>query len=348
MRFRALALVLALIVPSERVAHADGPLAPAAAVIPGFVVHGTGHFVAGQPAIGRRLLLIEGIGLAMLAGSLGGLAATGASRYTVVPFAVGAVVGFDLFALSFLADVYGTAAPGGLGTPLRATPRLEAEVGVRFVHDPQFAYGALAFQRLNFRHHRVRLSPSAWQAPSGRAGEVAFLAGYRLVGPTTDPADAHGKDGSALDLEGAAGHRSYQADGFATTTVEARASGRLDLFHLGSTLRGSFTELSLGVALAKHQYAIGASENDTILLTRFALGMYLGPAGELSMHFDHRRDTLAGGMLVPGIGAGYLGFAGASFRTWIGDTFGFAVEGDVGSAWLLGAALRVRQGGRTW
>ena len=175
-----------------------------------------------------------------------------------------------------------------------------------------------------------------------------MLGGYRVAGPTTETRETTRRDGTALDLEAGLAHRSYRNDGFATTTYEGRISGRLDLFRLGPTLRGAFTELQVGLAVAKNRYTIGASEWDTILLTRFAFGMYLGRSGELAAHYDHRRDGLAGGMIIPGIGAGFLGSAGLSYRTWLGDTLGLSVDGTVGAAWILGGALLVRQGGQTW
>lgn len=358
----ALALTIALASPTARAEPRKNPtLAPVAAVVPGALIHGSGHFVAGQTTTAKRLLIGETVGLALLVGSFGGLAATGASRYTVTPLAVTAVVGFDLFALSFLADVYGTTAPdGGTGAPLRARSRLESEVGVRAVHDPQFPYGAVAFQRLDVREGRFRLSPSAWQAPRAGAGEVAVLVSARFVGPTTRAEDTRRVDGSFLDAELVGGHRAYRMDGFSTTLVEWRASGRLDLHHLGGTLRGSFAELQVGAALATHRYSVGASERDVLLLTRIGWGMYLGPhagergplglsrAGEATVFYDHRRDTIAGGMLLPGIGAGYLGFAGVSARYWLDRTFGLAADGLVGSAWIGGVSLLVRDGGRAW
>ncbi|MBI2393140.1 MAG: hypothetical protein HYV09_26380 [Deltaproteobacteria bacterium] len=358
----ALALTIALAATTARSEPRKHPtLAPVTAVVPGALVHGSGHFVAGHTTTAKRLLITETIGLALVVGSLGGLAATGASRYTVTPLAVGAVVGFDLFALSFLADVYGTTAPdGGTGAPLRTRSRLESEVGVRAVHDPQFPYGAVAVQRLDLREGRVRLSPSAWQAPRGGAGELSVLVSARLVGPGTRPEDTrhlaepqtHPADGSFLDAELVGGHRGYLGDGFSTTWVEWRASGRLDLHHVGSTLRGSFAELQLGAALATHRYSIGASERDVLLLTRIGWGMYVGRglshAGEVTVFYDHRRDTITGGMLLPGIGAGYLGFAGFSARYFLDRTFGVAAEGLVGSAWIGGVSLVVRQAGRAW
>ena len=56
-----------------------------ASVVPGVVVHGSGHWVAGRPRAARRLLLLEGIGLGAFLGGGLTLVLTGANRYVVGP-----------------------------------------------------------------------------------------------------------------------------------------------------------------------------------------------------------------------------------------------------------------------
>jgi hypothetical protein len=69
-----------------------------------------------------------------------------------------------------------------------------------------------------------------------------------------------------------------------------------------------------------------------------AFGAYLGQGqGELKLGYNHRRDTLAGGLRPPGVGAGYLGFLSQRSELYFG-TFGVATEVAYGSA-LMGSAF---------
>ena len=320
-------------------ARADRTVATAAAIVPGVVVHGTGHFVAKEPAIGRKLLAVEAIGLGMTFTSLAAVAATGASRRVVAPFAVMAVVGVGLFGLSAISDIYGVVAPrDGFGQPVRA-PWLETSVGVRAIHDPQFHYGALVDQSIDARISRVHLRGESMTAPTGGYHRFAGLAGVRLT---------RARDGSFLDLETVLSHRAYRFDGFSATTVEVRASSLLDLHRFARTLRGSFAELQLGGAIASYRYTYGGTEGDDLLLLRLGYGLYLGKRSEVSIYYDHRRDSIVGGGLVPGIGAGYVGFCGVDGRWFFDPQWGVAFDARMGGAYLAGASLVFRQGASSW
>ena len=91
---RALPALLVLLVLSGKAGAADapsedpgppvlkrGPAATGAAIFPGVVVHGAGHFVAGNRRTGYRLLAMEGLGAGLTLGGFATLALTGASRH---------------------------------------------------------------------------------------------------------------------------------------------------------------------------------------------------------------------------------------------------------------------------
>src|SRR6476659_8021063 len=109
--------VIALVLASPHDARAEEPadtasiakpepepgrraLAVGAAIVPGLLVHGSGHFVAGDTRGGYRLLALEGIGLGTLALGFVPIVATGASRRFVGPAAALSVVGAGLFVMS--------------------------------------------------------------------------------------------------------------------------------------------------------------------------------------------------------------------------------------------------------
>src|SRR5262245_11756703 len=88
-------------------------LAIGAAVVPGVVLHGAGHFAAGDTRSGLRLLAIGGAGAGLAAGSVAGLAITGASRHFAIPLVLSTITGAGFFMLTALADLYGVIMPAG-------------------------------------------------------------------------------------------------------------------------------------------------------------------------------------------------------------------------------------------
>ncbi|HZF50709.1 MAG TPA: hypothetical protein VE093_18750 [Polyangiaceae bacterium] len=344
-------------------------LAVAASIAPGALVHGAGHFVAGDPTTGFRLLTMEGVGFGLTAGSLSLLAATGASRRFTTPLAALTAVGAGLFAISWLADIYGVAMPEpARGSPPLGAPFVETQLGARYVYDPTFAYRMFLVPSIDLRWRSLRLMPSAWFATDDVNARLRALAAYRISGPTPTRSDARevgAPDGSFLDLETAVTHHRYGATqagalgsvgGFAVTTVEASLHGRLDAQHIAEPLRGSFIELGAGGAVAVHSYPT-TTEGNTLLLVRFAYGVYIGrpcagapgcsfsSAGEAKVYYDHRHDDYAAGLKVRGLGSGVPGHFGLTGSLFFTPSWGVSLDAQVGSAYVAGASLVFRQGG---
>ena len=319
-------------------------LAVAIAVGPGAVVHGAGHWALGRPKTAARLALIQGAGLGGMVVGLAGLAVTGASRYVVAPLALATIAGAGLFALPWLADIYGSAAlpDGASAAPTRA-PVLISELGHRYVWDAQFRYRHFLVQGADLRFSRLRLAQSGWFALDDDNARMRLLVAHRLSGPTPDEVSA---DGSFLDLEAALTHHRFDSDGFRSLTGEVSLNLRRDLAGMDRALGGSFVEAGAGLALQRFEYrvpgvSIDADTND-LLLARFAFGFYLGEAGEAQLYYDHRHDDFAAGLELTGLGSGVAGHFGADAR-WFWGQWGVRAEGQVGSAWLGGLSLMFRQ-----
>lgn len=330
-------------------------LAVGASIVPGVLVHGSGHYVLGQPQAARRLVLWEAAGLGgILAGGLP-LYFSGASRYVVGPAALLAGAGFGLFALTFLTDVYGSAVPASArGAALRQLPLIETELGYRYVYDPQFRYRHFAVQGLDLRYDRLRLAPSAWLALDDGNLRARLLGAYRFYGPGARPAAA-ARDGTALDVQVAVTHHRFDSDGFSSLTAETALHGRLDFARLDPAFAGSFGEFGAGIALQALDYeapGLGFAEDiETLLLMRFAFGVYLGqePArrgGEWLVYYDHRHDGYAAGLKLTGLGSGVLGHFGTSLRYFVTESWGFSAEAEAGSAYVVGVSGLYRYGGR--
>ncbi len=338
--------------PRSRPSGARRALAIGASLVPGVAAHGAGHYVLGDPRTGSRLLLAEGVGLGATAVGGVSLFLTGASRYLVAPLAALTIAGVGIFAVSWLADIYGvTAGPEGTGIPLLFAPRLESELGYRYVYDPQFAYRSFFVSGLRLNYRDFRLEPSAWIATDDANARWRVLSAWRMFGPLPAPA-ARARDGSRLDLQAAVTHHRYDSDGFNTVTVELALDGRLDLERWAEPLRGSFADFGVGAALQTFDYDavdLGfASDVEQMLLARFGFGMYLGdPAergGEVSLYYDHRHDDFAAGLKLTGLGSGIPGHFGSEVRYYFSRDFGVLVDAQAGSAYILGMSLLYRVG----
>jgi hypothetical protein len=357
----AASLLVALVVadaPASVPVPQRGPLPIAAAVVPGVLLHGSGHYAAGDQPTAWRLFRAETLGVGLLVVGLGTLAVTGASDRTVEPAIWTAAAGGGLFATSWLADLYGVIAPpGGVGSPLLVLPSVEASFGTRYVGDPTLEGHTFLAPALDVRFGRWRVSPAAWFAVDGGSNNrLEAEAAFRFVGPRAGAAAVPATDGSYFDLVAKVIHHRYSDDpagpllaAFDMTTGELRADGRYDLRRYAPSLTGAFVEGSAGVGIGGYHYpAAATTETNTMLLARFAFGLYAGRRadrwGEARIFYDHRHDDFAGGLKMPGLGSGPLGHFGLDGRVFVSNRWGARAEVQVGAAWVAGVSVVYRYG----
>lgn len=312
-----------------------------AALVPGAAAHGAGHFVLGEHAAARRLLLAEGIGLGVAAAGGIPLYLTGASRhYTAVPVAM-LVSGAGVFLLSWAADVYGATGASGPRAPPTPSP-VELELGYGHVQDPRFDYRSFAVAAARFELGPVELAPLAWIAMDDDNQRLRLEARHVFW---------RGDDASRLEVASAATHHRYPDDGFAVSTLEASVGGRLDMARVGASMAGSFADLSLGLGSELTNYYTPGAGADLgeILLVRFGYGVAFGcPGGvhgEASIYYDHRRDTFTGG-ISPGTGpgSGFMGLLGTEALVHIGTRWGVRARFEQGAARVLAVGILTRFG----
>jgi hypothetical protein len=331
--------------PSQAVQ--PGVLPTLAAVVPGVLVHGAGSYVARDRRTAKRLLLAGAAGLGVFLASGVVIAATGTSRRLIGAFAPILFVGTGLFFTSWLADIYAASTGGREASGASFAPRMEWELGYRYVYDPQFSYRNFAFTRGDLRHESFRVSPSAWVALDDNNQRLALELARRLRGRR---ANVESRDQSYFDVTTALLYHRYGSERFAVWTPTLALEGRLDLAHVGHSLRGAFVEGQLGAGLELYNFdAPGAQLRDDafgLLLARFAFGIYLGSgsrrAGELSVYYDHRHDDFAAGLGVAGIGSGVLGHLGGNGSYYFDRHWGVSALLEVGAAVVTGISARYR------
>lgn len=310
------------------------PLAVVASVVPGVLLHGSGHWVAGDKKTAKRLLTWQGIGMGLAA--LGGITigVTGGAE-EAMPGLVLLVPGGGLVVASWLADIYGAAVGSRIGGKAeRDPPRVDVELGYAYAHDPQFAYSHLATMGATARLDRVRVGGTAlygeglWRA----RGEAAF----RVI--------------DELGVMVAGSDQRYDDDRFASSTIEAALEGRYELARIAPSLDGSFVTGQVGFGAERIRYDVPGMPVDwtSLFLGRFSFGIHLGDGGarhaEVEAYYDHRRDQLTGGLLLPSGANGFVGHLGV-IATGYRGRWGLTGGVDVGSAWVARLGLKVRFAG---
>lgn len=326
-------------------------LAGTLSVVPGALVHGSGHYALGERETATDLLLFEALGLGMVFGGGAVIALTGASRYVVGPAAAVTILGVGTFGLSLAADLYGSVSPDP-GAALRRLPALqptlESELGYRRVEDPLFEHRDFLLERVSYNRGAFGVGLVGLFSVDGDNARYRAEGTYRFF-DDGGGADATPRD--RLELELGFVHHRYLVEHFDMTSAELGIAGRYDLSRVGRTLAGSFAELGVGYGHGVIRYDLPGqdvpSDDYMLLLTRFGFGVTLrgasGPGSEALLYYDHRHDDFAAGLKLTGLGSGVAGHFGFRTRWFFDDVIGVSGEVAVGSAWVFGGSLVLRQ-----
>jgi hypothetical protein len=331
----ALAVVAMLGSRTARADH-DRALAVGAAIFPGVIVHGSGHWVARDRAAAKRLAIAELVGIGMIA--LGGLpiGITGGAPESLPGIAI-AIPGAGLFLTSWFADIYGAAGGARIGGRARTEPaRVEIEAGYLAVTDVRAGATHAATLAASAWIDRGHAALAGWAGPGAR--ELGGELGARVLGGVPG---RPGCDGTALDVVLAGHDRAFDDDGVGATTLTLAARGRYDLARLAPSLAGSFATGEVGAGGERLRFDAAPAETAGVLLARFGYGVRLGDDAELEVFYDQRHDALAGRLLLE-IGsngfAGHVGMRGAAYRGRWGVTGGV----EVGAHWVARLAIAAK------
>lgn len=327
--------------PAPKVSSARRAAAIALAVFPGVLVHGTGSYVVGERRSAKRLAVMEGAGIAaMLAGGLP-TGISGGNPYSI-PLVPLLTTGTGAVLSSWFTDIW--VAAGGSATS--AEPRARApwtlELGSSYLRD---AYRHRLFARGSARVElgRAAVIATGLHHAGGDAHEAALATEVRLLGAPSD--GRYLLDTTRLAVRGTARYRDDDEDLVSVATGELEIAARYDHRRIAPELAGTFTDASMGIARERARYDTGGHESSTLLLATFAWGLYLRDLGEVRVFYDHRRDSLAGG-LQAGRAAGFIGSFGAALDLRIWGPWAARAELEYGSGALGTFAVRYQGGPR--
>lgn len=277
-------------------------LATGAALVPGLLVHGSGHFVLGERQSAYRLLAMQGAGLAGLIGGIGLLGAVGGSEKLAGLYVPMAVSGLGLFGISFLADLAGAAH----GRRPWAEPLVPSGVTVRT------GYAGLFGAKHTFRHlgelgiawrtERLVLEGGATLQPQGDFSWYRGLVGWRLWARSDDRV-------TRLSLFGELARQGFDSEGFAITTVRAFGELRWNLGELLTTMQNAWLLGRLGWGFDVFDFAGTSAEDDGLpfIVADIGFGLMATERVEVELAYRHRKGELPGGMALSD---GLAGFAG--------------------------------------
>lgn len=331
----ALAAAATMIAGPAR-ADRDRALAVGAAIVPGVIVHGSGHWVAGDRPTAKRLALAQLCGLGLAA--LGGLPiAISGGAPEMMPGLALLVPGGGLFLTSWFADLYGAAGGARLdGTPRTAPARVEIEAGYLVVTDARAGATHAATLAARGWIDRGHVAIAGWAGAGAR--ELGGELGVRVLGGRPG---REARDSTAVDVVAGALDRRFDADGIHTTTFTVAARARYDLARIAPSLAGSFTTLELGVGRERLRLAHAPDDVSGVMLGRFGYGVGIGDVAEVEVFYDHRHDALAGRLVLDAGVNGFVGHVGlraAAYRGRWGVTGGV----EVGAHWVARLAIAAR------
>ena len=290
--------------------------AAAAAVFPGLVVPGVGHFVLGDKDAGKRFLIADSIGLGLIAVGFGGMAGTGGNDRLAPGFLAQTVAGMSLLTMLWLSDVIGSA-HGEKPWPLPWEPKgsLSLSAGYQGLFGGQVDFHHGIFLDATWRYAGFFANPWGMVDPSKSFYGAGARLGYLLWRDRDDPV-------TRISLNASVGHRRYRFDRYSSTTGEVHGELRFNLSHLTPTLRNAYLLGRVGAGVEGFAYdgaPFRGSDLSPVLVLEFGGGVQVSERVGVELVYRNRKDELPGGLIIAGIFDSYLGFIELNGRVALTD-----------------------------
>ncbi|MGI5861726.1 MAG: hypothetical protein ACOX6T_06665 [Myxococcales bacterium] len=310
------------------------PLAAGAAVLPGLLLHGSGHFVLGEREAARNLLATQGVGVASFVAGFALLASTGAANQLAPLYVIPTIGGLGAISVSWLGDLAGSI-HGSEGFPTSGW-RPAAGLYLSGGYDGLFA-SKLDFQhgmslRLDWRGERLRFSPwGSWHPQGSSHAAAGALLGLQLARPNPETV-------TALDLILGVAHQRFPGDGFHVTTGELYLEGRVDLGFIARSLRNAWGLARLGWGIDAYGYDGADALLDDglpLLVLDIGMGLQLFERAGFEIVYRQRKNELPGGLMISSGLAGFIGMVQLEGRITLAE------------GWALLPSVRLGTGVRT-
>lgn len=324
--------------PAPRISTARRAAAVLAAIGPGLVLRGVGSWIVDERRTAKRLAATAGVGVgALLIGGIP-IAASGANPYSLEPGAPIAIAGVGAVLSTWWADIAVAAGADRTGTA-RAAPPWSVELATIWLRDP-FRERGLGRIAGSLELGRIGLGAAAMLDAENVARDGELEVRTRIFGAAATGQPIARGDRLVVRTAGRV-HRDDD-DRVTIATAELEVQGRLDLVWLDDALAGTFAGVSTGIGVERASYA-GVHDTNSLMLGTFRWGVYLGRRGEASVFYDHRRDSLAGG-IAASRAAGFVGSLGGGLDVMVAPRWAVRGQLEYGNAWVSTLAVRYQGG----
>ena len=344
---RIIAQAIVLVVGLCGAAHAEPEQPPsppsakcraaavAAALFPGALVHGSGHYVLGDKRAARRLLFAEAIGLGLLGAGGAVLGLSGTDENVAMLYVPLLISGAAVVAGSFLADLLGvsltgTARAGAGARPDRPGGALgSVTLGYRHVAHPNLDVDHLVRASADVQAGKLYVSLATEVEARNHLRDYQLELAYQLPWRPMEATMALGFDGA---------RRRLAVDDLASMPMALWSELFWDLGRRLPRLPGAYARARLGLGVEIVDYdAVPGRDDDIVpfVVGSFGLGFRLG-RGELELDYDHRKDGFPGGVYLGRL-PGFMGSVGISARLPLLRRFalvGAARYGTGATAWV--------------
>ena len=220
------------------------------ALVPGFLLHGLGHYYVGEHDTGLDLLLAQGLGLGLIAASMALGNLTRDSGESGAPRRLLMHSGILLFAGSWTADIIGAFKGAASFAPdnTRTNGTLFA-LGYRYANDPLTPFSNQVVVRLSLDNGRVYVKPMTHLEVALRTRSVNLDTGVRLFRGE----NPHNQVALGVRLR----QTSTPEYGLGTRGYSAYTASKVDLGLLVRSLRNFYVVNRVGVGV--EQYQLGDS-----------------------------------------------------------------------------------------
>ena len=295
--------------PADSVKY--GGWSTAASIFPGTVLHGSGHFVAGDTDAALMLLKYEGLSILTLAAGGVPFAISGASDKTnwiTIPVLAAGLGGF-LYTMSL--NWYGAANGGRLAKP-RTGRDPEINLGYANYSNAELAIEHVVNANATFYHGQFQFTPQVAMSPGASYQNYFLESKWQLLGSEGFwPLEKN--DTSYVNLGTSVDYQRFSDFGASISAAELFFDFRYQLDRLHHTFSGSYAETEFGYSTIFYGFDSTGNlfeDHNHSLVIRFVFGFVfeVGKSEfDWSMFYDHKRYTLVGG--IPGGVAGYFGSA---------------------------------------
>lgn len=258
----------------------------AGSIVPGILLHGSGHYIMGEKETGKKLLKIQGVSLLTGASSLVALSLLGNADETSGILIPMTMFGFGTFAATWLFDVIGTT---GLSNHLSIEehPYKQSFVNLSYhkQDNNQSPYYNFYGSRIQYGNNEFFAQLYAEVEESSDYQEFAFKGGYNVMQ----------KEFTNLYIIPEAKYR-YSSEGFDISQWDLQLEMDINLSKISHTLKNVYFVNTIGYGSSTFDFGrSGSNYSDNLMIVSQGLRFHVNNILDVSTKYIRREDGFIAG-----------------------------------------------------